>query len=249
MLSVDAIIVCLAYFLSYLLRFDGAVPHTHLTNFSHTIVWILPLKLVFFYVFGLYKGMWRYTSIGDLESLVKGCLATTSTILLFLFISVRFYGFARSVFIIDLFLTFIFIGGFRVAVRMFYHRQNKRLFCSLSNSEKTKPKRVLITGAGDAGEKVLRELYDNPRLPYEPIGFVDDDLGKIGREIHHIPVLGTISRIPSLVEKLGIDEIFIAMPSATGEQMRKIVGSCKECHVLYKTLPGLPDLINGNHQW
>jgi FlaA1/EpsC-like NDP-sugar epimerase len=243
MLFVDATIVCLTYFLSYLLRFDGAIPHTHITNFSCTVVWILPLKLVFFYVFGLYKGMWRYTSIGDLESLVKGCLASTSTILLILLISVRFYGFARSVFIIDLFLTFIFIGGFRIAVRMFYHRQNERLFCSLSDSEKTKPKRVLIVGAGDAGEKVLRGLYDDPRLTFEPIGLVDDDSGKIGREIHHIPVLGTISKIPSLVEKLCVDEIFIAMPSATGEQMRK--SSCKECRVSYKTLPGLPDLING----
>jgi FlaA1/EpsC-like NDP-sugar epimerase len=246
MLFADAIIVVVTYYLSYFLRFDGAIPHTHITNFIRTVVWILPLKLVFFYVFGLYKGMWRYTSIGDLENLVKGCLASTSTILLILLISVRFYGFARSIFVIDLFLNFIFIGGFRIAIRLFYQRQNKRLFCSLSNSEKTKPKRVLIAGAGDAGEKVLRGLYDDPRLPFDPIGFVDDDPRKIGREIHHISVLGTISSIPSLVEKFCVDEVFIAMPSATGDQMRKLVSSCKECHVQYKTLPGLPDLINGN---
>ena len=246
MLFVDAIIVCLTYSLAYILRFDGSIPHTHITNFSRTVVWIIPLKLVFFYVFGLYKGMWRYTSISDLENLVKGCLASTGIILLVLFISVRFYGFARSVFIIDLFLTFIFIGGFRIAVRLFHHRQNKRLFCSLSNSEKTKPKRVLIAGAGDAGEKVLRGLYDNPRLPFEAIGFVDDDPRKIGRDIHHVPVLGTISRIPELVEKFNVDELFLAVPSATGDQMRNIVSICKECSVTYKTLPGLQDLINGN---
>jgi FlaA1/EpsC-like NDP-sugar epimerase len=245
MLSVDAIIISFTYFLSYLLRFDGAIPHAHITNFGHTVLWILPLKLVSFFVFGLYKGIWRYTSISDIESLVKGCLASTGTVLLILFISVQFYGFARSVFIIDLFLTFIFIGGFRVAVRMFYYRQNKRLFCSLSNSEKAKSKRVLIAGAGDAGEKVIRGLYDDPRLPYETIGFVDDDPRKIGREIHHAPVLGAISRIPSLVKKLCVDEVFIAMPSATGDQMRKLVSSCKKCCVPYKTLPGLPDLING----
>ena len=137
MLFGDAIIVCLTYYLSYLLRFDGVIPKAHFINFIYTSVWIIPLKLVFFYVFGLYKGMWRYTSIGDLENLVKGCLTSTGTILLILFISVRFSGFARSVFIIDLFLTFLFSGGFRIAVRMFFHRQNKRLFSSLSDSGKT----------------------------------------------------------------------------------------------------------------
>ena len=125
MLFADAIIVGLTYYLSYLLRFDGVIPQTHITNFIYTALWIIPLKLAFFYVFGLYKGMWRYTSIGDLENLVKGCLASTITILLILLITVRFYGFARSVFIIDFFLVFIFIGGFRVAVRLFYHRQKK----------------------------------------------------------------------------------------------------------------------------
>jgi FlaA1/EpsC-like NDP-sugar epimerase len=246
MLFLDAIIICLTYFLSYLLRFDGVIPQTHYRNFIYTSVWIIPLKLIFFYVFGLYKGMWRYTSIGDLENLVKGCLASTGAILLILFISVRFYGFARSVFIIDLFLVFIFIGGFRVAVRLFYHRQKKRLFFSSSNSHKAGLKRVLIIGAGNAGENVIRGLFEDPRLPFEPIGFVDDDPGKSGREIHHVPVLGTISRVPELVEKLHVDELFIAVPSATGDQMRNIVSVCKECSVSYKTLPGLQDLINGN---
>jgi FlaA1/EpsC-like NDP-sugar epimerase len=232
MLFVDAILVSFAYFLSYLLRFDGAIPQTHITNFCRTVVWILPLKLVFFYVFGLYKGMWRYTSISDLQNLVKGCLASTGTILLILLISVRFYGFARSVFIIDLFLSFIFIGGFRIAVRMFYHRQNKKLFCSTSNSEKTKPKRVLIAGGGDAGEKVLRGLYDDPRLPFEPIGLVDDNPRKIGREIHHVPVLGTISSIPLLVEKLCVDERTAGSHQWQGEhkrpegsEIRRLVGA------------------------
>jgi len=246
MLFADAIIVSFAYYLSYLLRFDGTIPKTHFTNFIRTAVWIIPLKPLFFYVSGLYRGMWRYTSINDLGNLVKGSLASTSTILLILLISVRFYGFARSVFIIDLFLTFLFIGGFRIAIRLFYHRQNKRLFYSFSNSEKTKTKRVLIIGAGDAGEKVLRGLYDDPRLPFDPIGFVDDNPGKRGREIHHVPVLGTISRIPELVKELCVDELFIAVPSATGDQMRNIVNICKGCKVSYKTLPGLQDLINGN---
>jgi FlaA1/EpsC-like NDP-sugar epimerase len=245
MLSVDAIMVILAYYWSYLLRFDGAIPQKHLTNFIYTTVWIIPIKLAFFYVFGLYKGMWRYTSIGDLGNIVKGSLAGTSAVLLILLISVRFYGFARSVFIIDFFLTFLFIGGFRVAVRLYYHRKNKILFYSSSHSEKARPQRVLIVGAGDAGEKVLRGLYDDPRLPFEPIGFVDDDPGKRGREIHRVSVLGTISRIPELVEKLKINELFIAMPSASGDQMRRLVSICKECSVSYKTLPGLGELING----
>jgi FlaA1/EpsC-like NDP-sugar epimerase len=246
MLFVDAIIVGLTYFLSYLLRFDGEIPQAHISNFIKTAVWIIPLKLLFFYVFGLYKGMWRYTSIANLENLVKGCGASTGTILLILLISVRFYGFARSVFIIDIFLTFIFIGGFRIAIRLFYHRQNKRLFISSSNFQKAGYKRVLIIGAGDAGEKVLRGLYDNPRFPFETIGFVDDDPGKKGREIHHVPVLGAVNRIPEFVEKLRVDELFLAVPSATGDQMRNIVNICEECNVSYKTLPGLQDLINGN---
>jgi FlaA1/EpsC-like NDP-sugar epimerase len=245
MLSVDAAIVVFAYYLSYLLRFDGAIPHTYMSSFNRTVVWILPLKLLFFYVFGLYKGMWRYTSIGDLQSLAASSLAGTGTIMLILLISVRFAGFARSVFIIDFFLTFIFIGGFRIAIRLFYHKQNKGLFFSSFNSQKAGSKHVLIVGAGDAGEKVLRGLFDEPQLQLKPIGFVDDDPGKIGREIHHVPVRGSMNRIPALVEEFDVDEIFITIPSASGDQMRNIVKLCKDCGVQYKTLPGLADLING----
>ena len=187
MLLVDLSIVIVAYYLSYFLRFDWEIPQTHIRNFLYTAVWIVPLKLASFYIFGLYRGMWRYTSIDDLENLVKSCLASSCAILLILFISVRFYGFARSVFIIDLFLTFLFIGGFRIAIRLYYHRHNKRLICLSPDFENTRPKRVLIVGAGDAGEKVLRGLYDYPRLPFEPIGFVDDDPRKTGREIHNVP--------------------------------------------------------------
>jgi len=106
-------------------------------------------------------------------------------------------------------------------------------------------KRLLIIGAGNGGEKIYREIHDNARLQYTVIGFLDDDLTKIGRKIHGVPVLGRIDDIKKIAKKMNADEALIAIPSATSNQMRKILTHCKESGIKFKTIPGIGELING----
>ena len=115
----DAVLCGLAYYLSYILRFDGNIPTGAFANWMNTVVWIVPLKLVCFYFFGLYNGMWRYTGIYDLENLIKACVISSGIIVFILVLKVRFVGFPRSVFAIDLVLTFLFLSGVRVGLRLF----------------------------------------------------------------------------------------------------------------------------------
>ena len=136
MLLGDAFLIFLSYLLAYYLRFDGRIPLDSLTNFGKTVVWIVPLKIACFVFFGLYKGMWRYTSLHDLINLTKASLTSSAIISVILLITVRFAGFPRTVFIIDLFLTFLFIGSYRVGVRLFYSPRNDRLIISRHRNPK-----------------------------------------------------------------------------------------------------------------
>jgi len=242
----DSILVLLTHFLSYLLRFDNAIPQMQINNYIHSVVWIVPFKLFWFWIFGLYDKIWRYTGITDIANLVKSCVLSSVAIMLILLVSVWFHGYARSVFVIDLFLTLLFVGGFRVSVRLYFHQRHNLLVRQSSDTKKSTPNRVLIIGAGDAGEKVLREIDDDPRLRFKAVGFIDDDPAKIGRKIHDVPVLGTVASVPALVDELSVEKLLIAVPSTTGEQMRNIVSICKKSGVSYKTLPRLSDLMAGN---
>jgi len=160
-----------------------------------------------------------------------------------LLLTVRFEGYPRSIFPLDLMFSFLLAGGARVGIRLFYGRRGGS---DPERKERAKhQKRVLIVGAGDAGEKTLREMKENPSLNYDPVGFVDDDPQKRGRAVHDVSVLGVVNDIPWIVPKEGVGEIIIAIPSASGNQIRNIVALCEETEIPYKTLPGLGELIDG----
>ncbi|MDY6838811.1 MAG: nucleoside-diphosphate sugar epimerase/dehydratase [Thermodesulfobacteriota bacterium] len=246
MLLVDALLLATSYYAAYYLRFDGSIPANFFASWMHTVAWIVPLKLACFMVFGMYSGMWRYTSVQDLENLAKACLASSAMIVLALLITVRFHGFPRSVFVMDILLTFFLVGGLRLGIRLYFHRKDTSSRIPFLRSHHDHARRLLIIGAGDAGEKTLRELRDNPRLSYRVVGFIDDDPKKMGRAIHHLPVLGNVESLPQVAEKYRADEVLIAVPSATGKQMRRIVEACEASGLPYKTLPGMGELINGH---
>jgi len=108
-----------------------------------------------------------------------------------------------------------------------------------------KETKVLIVGAGDAGEKILREIMYNNTLNYNVVGFVDDDMEKQGLTIHGIRVLGTVERLPKILKREIIQQILIAVPSAKGDQIRRIVDVCQKCNTSYKIMPGIGELIDG----
>jgi FlaA1/EpsC-like NDP-sugar epimerase len=197
--------------------------------------------------------MWRYTSISDLLNIIKAALTSSLLITIFIAFKMRFIGYPRSVFIIDCFLTILFIAGFRLRVRLFFERLARekseksmpQQFMGLFKQYPKSVKKLLIIGAGDCGEKIFREIRDNTSLKLMVVGFLDDNRNKIGRKIHGVPVLGLVSEISSAIKKVRADEALIALPSATGSQMRKIVEHCKESGIPFKTVPGYGELING----
>jgi len=244
-LAVDLLLLVAAHLLAYGLRFEFVFSAREWENIRAALPWLLPMKIAVFFFLGLYRGMWRYTGIADLFNIcravaVTGLLALGGVLFLY-----RFEGFSRGVFLLDAVFTFLFVAGLRVGLRVLYQRFPASIL--FGGEEKTVPLRrkpLLIIGAGDAGEKVAREILDNRALPYKIMGFLDDHPGKLGKRIHDIPVLGTVSDLSLCADLTGAKEAIIAIPSAGREQMERIVGLCRDSGLPFKTLPGLGEIIN-----
>jgi FlaA1/EpsC-like NDP-sugar epimerase len=253
-LGIDLLLLTASLYLAYLIRFDFKLPHQHLALLYQMLPIVLIIKIISFYFFDLYRGMWRYTSIADLFNIIKAsCVSSLVIVCLILFSPTRFIGFPRSVFIIDWCFTVLWISGCRLCIRIYFEHISGDKTVSMFTrkapnfffKDMADINRLLIIGAGDCGEKIYREIHANARLKYYVIGFLDDDINKIGKKIHGIPILSTIEEIGSVVKKVRADEALIAIPSASSSQMRKIVKHCKESGIKFKTIPGMGELING----
>ncbi len=249
----DIIIVAFSFYAAHLIRFDFQIPPTSLVFLFKIFPLVLIIKLISFYFFDLYSGMWRYTSITDIYNiLVSSCASTLFIIVLVLFIN-RFAGISRSVFMIDWGITIFLIATFRLTVRFYYQyfdRDNiwnsvTTLFNTFFTSKNFNAINLIIIGAGDCGEKIYREIRDNQNLKYNLIGFLDDNPVKTKKKIHGIPVIGSIKSLEKITKKTAVDEILIAIPSANVTQMRRIVKFCKNSKIPFKTVPGMGELING----
>ena len=243
----DMVLFVMAFAGAYFIRFDFEFSADILNQIISILPILVPVKTVTFLSLGQYRGMWRYTSLSDVWKLLRATILSSLVIISVILFLQRFQGYSRGVFIIDAGLTFLFTGGLRIAIRSLFHvgflKKTERPDIASWSRPDRKP--VILVGAGDAGEKSFRELMDNPSLKYRVVGFVDDDQRKRGRLIHGVPVRGTVAELPRLVAELGVQEILITLPSATGPQMRRVVDICKESAVPFKTLPGLGELIDG----
>ena len=252
-LAIDAILIGAAWYFAYLLRFNFEIPAEAMAKLERMLPLVLGIKLVTFYFFDLYRGMWRYTSIVDLLNIVKAALVGSMVVVGMIFFTHGFTGFARSVFFIDGVLTVVLIAGFRLGIRLYYWlgtgdeiaRSSTALLFGLRRPGEKGARKLLIIGAGDCGEKLYREIQDNAKLGYQVIGFIDDDPDKVEKKIHGVPVLGTTEQLSEIAGRMKAEEALIAIPSATSEQMRAIVARCGETGIPFKTVPGLRELING----
>ena len=232
-------LIIFAYFASFYLRFDFIFPREYFqTVIPKTLPLLILIKLLFFYFFGLFTGLWRYVSIGDLWKIFLANALSSVTF----FGAVVFYhglfGFPRSVVIIDFILCFGFISGVRFFTRLIRERTKIDII--------QKKKKVLIVGAGDAGVSILRECINNPKIDFEVAGFIDDDPAKKGHTLYGVKVFGGREYIPQTVEDLGVDEIILAIPSAKGEIIRGLLSYCEKTDVRITTLPGLDKIISGH---
>lgn len=244
MILTDMVLFAMALYGSYLIRYEMLPEPVPFWQIFQLLLWIVPLKVLIFFLFGLYQGMWRYTSVRDFWALGRACLVSTILVILILLAAKRFVGYSRAVFFVDLLLTLVLTGGIRMAIRSYFAgRMSSEAIAAMP--EKTALTRVLIIGAGDAGEKILREILDNYTLNYHVVGFIDDDPAKQGRSIHGVRVLGDVERLDKVLQKEEVQQILIAVPSASGDQVRRIVEACQKCNASYKILPGIGDLIDG----
>ncbi len=238
----DAIIISLALLLCLTIRYDFSIPEIYLTG-SYPILaatlFVIPY-LISFIIFGLYNSLWTYASIDELISVVFG--VTSGTVLSAIIILFTGFFMPLSVFPMMWFVTIIFIGGLRLAYRI-----SRRLY--RSRFVPGDVKKVLIVGAGDAGNMVLQELQRNEeKIKSRAIGFIDDDPAKQDMKIHKCPVLGDRSCLQKVIVNYGVDEVIIAMPSAPRKVIRQLVEACKRARVTVKTLPGVYELLNGDVQ-
>ena len=234
--SHDLIMVPVAWFLAYWLRFNlQEIPQPYLNSALVLFPLVAVIQAVVFWRFGLYRGVWRFASMPDLvritKAVVVGLLATTLIVFLF----TRLHNVPRSVFPIYGILLLGLLSGPRFLYRWFTDRQ--MYF--------TDGKRLLIVGAGSAGDLLVRDLMRDNMRDFLPIGFVDDDEKKIGREIHGIRVLGSCDDIPAITRKHDIEQIVIAMPSINARAMQHIVQVCEKSKVSFRTLPKIQDLASG----
>ena len=232
---------------SYLIRFEFVIAAISWRQIFFLLPIMVMVKAAVFFGLGVYRGMFRYTSIEDMLRLLRAVLVSSlivATVMLFLN---RFQGYSRAVLVLDAGMTFLFSGGLRFFIRyLFREYMIKKTNTSLQGAQNLSRRcPVLIVGAGSTGEKILRELMENPQAHYRVVGFIDDNEFKWGRSIHGVSILGGTGDLPRIVEKHKPHEILIATPSATGEEMRKISDACKTCGLQFKTMPGIAELING----
>lgn len=251
--AADVALLTLALFLSYLLRFDFNIPPAFQAALIRALPIILVCKLLSFHYFDLYRGMWRYTSIADLLNLLKAVSASSMIIVTVLLLGTRFIGFPRSVFVMDWCLSILLVGGFRLGIRVVMERLSEggtkaslvAILRVAFSTDRAGRKNLLIVGAGSGGEKIYREISANAALPFRVVGFLDDDPGKLGKKIHGVPVLGGVDALSEAPVRLQADEVLIAIPSASAQQMRRIVDLCKSSGLPFKTIPGYGELIDG----
>jgi FlaA1/EpsC-like NDP-sugar epimerase len=240
LIALHIALVAVSYTLAFLLRFEWIIPSPYFEAYLATLPLLLVARLLAFAYFRLYRGWWRYVGMRDLFDLIKAVAASSLLFIAALIFLGKAPAIPRSVLLLDPILTIVLIGGMRFVLRAVREQQRPQLAPRLH--------RVLIIGAGDAGELLLREMNNNPRLGYIPVGFVDDDEYKVGFRIHGVEVLGTSSKMADVLKTHPADELIIAIPSGSREQIQEIVNRCLDTRLPFKIIPAIAALRDGRVQ-
>ena len=229
---IDVVLIILANYLAFVLRFDGNLPIEEIERFQQTVLWLVGIRVVVFGVFGLHEGLWRYTSIWDLQNILSGVLTSTLLFYSWMYLAPEMNNYPRSILVIDSLLLVGFLTGVRLPSRIF---REKLIY--------GRKKKVLVVGAGDTGERVVREMKTRSQYHWQPIGFVDDQIALMNKRIHGVRVLGTLGDLSKLVEEHKPEDVVIAVPKATPTFLRGIINQLEPYQVSIKTLPGINELL------
>ena len=228
--------VTLANYLAFVLRFDAALPREYFNMFRLYLPLLLVIRLIFYFQLGLHKGLWRYASISDMIKIINSATLGSAVFLLLVKYGVGDSGYPHSIYILDWSLFILISGGTRLLLRVFREYM----------LSETLRKKILIVGAGDAGEMVVREMKNNHESAYEPMGFIDDDVQKKGLTIHGVPILGASGTLPEIIKKYKPDEILIAISTDAQKIIQTVYEACKPFNITIKKLPAINDLLDGN---
>jgi FlaA1/EpsC-like NDP-sugar epimerase len=231
-LILQAVLVAISLVCAWLLRFEFRLPDSEILWSAVPV--LIAIRLTLMPLFGLMHGWWRYTGISDAVNIMKFVLAGSC-----LFAALVRYGwgevsFPLSIYALEALLTFFLLSGVRVGSRLLAETVRRD----------SAAKRLLLVGAGHAVQLIIRETKEI-ETGYTVIGCLDDNPLKKELRVLGVPVLGTVDALAQVVTKQRIDEILIAIPSATREQMRRLVALCKQSGVAFRTVPGLAELIAG----
>ncbi|HXG85330.1 MAG TPA: hypothetical protein VNI84_15015 [Pyrinomonadaceae bacterium] len=222
----DAILISLAYYASYVLIFGSFEESENWTLFTKSLPILIVSQLFAFLVFGVYRGIWRYTSVQDFVAFAKAIVLGSILNILALLLLFRFQNFSRTVFVVNAIVLFLMLAGSRMAFRLM-----RQLLPSPVSKEGRK---VLIYGAGDGGEMVLRELKNNPNWDYAPVGFVDDDPLKKNKVIHGLRVFGGNGSLEDICRANGVEEILISFRKINSQRLKEVKEICENTEVSLK---------------
>jgi FlaA1/EpsC-like NDP-sugar epimerase len=239
--AVDACLLALSFWLAFELRFDDSVPHRFDTLYGKTVWVVILTNMIVFVAMRFYTKWWRFTSLRDLQTIFLGVVIGGLVVITILsrWHPIHSPSVPRGVLLISLVLNLMLIGGARFAVRSIMERPPRGELVATG-------RRVLVCGAGEAGNILIREMQRNRMLGYIPVGIIDDDPRKRGLRVHGVKTRGTRAQLPRILREQRVDEVIIAMPSAPGAVRREIVEACRKQGVQCTTLPGLPELITGD---
>ena len=216
----DAFLITFSYYFAYLLLHGPLEGTSNWQLFIQTAPLLVILKLFSFLAAGVYRGIWRYTSIGDFITFTKGVLGGSVLTVVAILLLFRFQNFSRAVFVLDGMILLLLVVGSRMAFRLI-----REFLPQTSGSE---GRRVLIYGAGDGGEMILRELRNNPKWNYRPIGFVDDDPRKKGKVINGLQVFDANGSLAEICREKSIEEILISSGKISKDALARIREVCRE---------------------
>lgn len=240
-LLIDVGLIAAAWYLAFRLRFDPKIPPYYETLFSKTIGIVIGIQIVVFVLFGFYNRWWRYVSTRDMWGAARGVVVAclVSSLVVYFASPVEKVRLPRSVAIMDFLLLLAFVAGARMLARTIMERPSARGLVA-------RGKEVIVVGAGDAAQVMIKEMLKTPSLGYTPIGLVDDDPRKKNLRVHGVRVIGTTDDLPGLLREHKPDEVLIAIPSASGAVRQKVVDAGQAAGIAVKTLPGIYELIAGD---
>ncbi|HMS07932.1 MAG TPA: hypothetical protein PKE66_00430 [Pyrinomonadaceae bacterium] len=222
----DAILITLSYYAAYVFLFGSFETSGNWDLFIRSVPLLVVLKLFAFLAAGVYRGLWRYTSISDLFTFTKGVFAGSVLSILGVLLLYRFEGYSRAVFVLDAMILLFALVGSRLAFRLIREL--------LPVPHASEGRRALIYGAGDGGEMVLREFRNNADLQYIPVGFIDDDVRKHGKVISSLKVFDANGPLPDICKELNVDEIVISFREFEPETMSSIREFCRDNNIALK---------------